>query len=722
VEASAAIAELPADPTGIVTVLSAESGETLRFQPLPLGVRHASGVTAELDALPGAMGELSGGAAFLESHAGVRETWQPEADGLHHVASVDADLLSRFAPDDVLVLSWTMDRGWGEPSVLQTELPIGAWLAAGAPGSFDVLPTAIDLELPRPGRPVPNALADCPPDLTVQCDGAGNLAERQAWLDRFTGSATPGCRNVTRSLVITPGVVLSTIRYDDFRDCSTLTLNGTTGALGNPIVSRGRRVLRLTDNLNQSGSAFVTNPVLLDPDVSFSAFFTFEISNPQGISDSDGQGADGLVFVVQTVANTAGGAGGGIGYDGIPNSVGIEIDTWDNGAWDDYDGNHVGIDLAGSVDSVLQVPVAQRMNDGTVWNAWVDYDGSTDLIEVRVSSSPTRPATPLMTWQVDLTSVLGSNSAYVGFTSGTGAGAGYHDILSFYFNNTRQPFGCGSTGAETVVATITDDCGNTASCTRLFNASDDTPPVLVAGALAPCFATAADAEAAALASTLVDEPCSPPAALAVTTLGGCDAIVRVSATDTCGNVGTLDLPVQIDPAGPVLTARPGGGCDVVMFAAAGPGGSAMASPAVDVIDPCGATVRNDRTAGGADATDTYPCGLTVVTFDAADACGRTATCRVAVVVAPARAPPSIGSALRVRKDAAGMPLLDWSLAGAGAGPEFAVMRSENCPHAMVIPPLARGLVALSWTEPLPSPRLICYDVRSIDCSGDLSPD
>jgi len=719
-----AVAHLSADEPGVVVVrASDDGGGQLRFRTLTPGLRRPGALTQDIDGSPGGMGPLSGGGALLEMRGGIRETWQSEADGLHHAVTVDADLLAGFALDDILVLRWELDRAWGAPSRLETELPVARWLAAGAPTLFEVSPSAIDLVLPRPFRPVPKALADCPPDLVVQCDGAGNLVERQAWLDSFTGSATPGCDDPTRSLVITPGVVLSTIRYDDFRDCSTLTLNGSTGAMGNPVVSRGRRVLRLTNDLGQAGSAFVTNPVVLDPDVSFSAFFTFEISNPMGISDSDGQGADGLVFVVQTVANTAGGSGGGIGYDGIPDSVGVEIDTWDNGAWDDYNGNHVGIDLAGSVDSVVQVPIAQRMNDGVVWNAWVDYDGDADLIEVRVSSSPTRPATPLMTWQVDLTSVLGSNDAFVGFTSGTGGAGGYHDILSFYFNNTRQPFGCGSTGAETIVATFTDDCGNTASCTRLFNASDDAPPALAAGALAPCFATTAAAEAAALAATIVNEPCSPPATLAVTTLGSCDAVVRVSATDACGNVGTLDVPVQIDSAAPSLSARvPGGGCNATMFADAGPDGTALASPGVDLIDPCGAIVRNDRTDGGADATDFYPCGRTIVTFDAEDACGRTATCRIAVVVAPASGPPRVGGALRVRKDATGSARLDWSLAGPGAGPEFAVLRSEDCPHDMVIPPLARGLGAFAWTEPLPGARLICYDVRSIDCSGDLSAD
>jgi hypothetical protein len=107
------------------------------------------------------------------------------------------------------------------------------------------------------------------------------------------------------------------ISYPDFSDVSGLTLNGDATQAGN--------VLRLTsEDFFQSGSAFNTAPITLANNTSFSTYFTFRISRPTiGISDSDGPGADGLVFVVQTAANNVGGAGGGIGYEGIPNSLGV---------------------------------------------------------------------------------------------------------------------------------------------------------------------------------------------------------------------------------------------------------------------------------------------------------------------------------------------------------------------------------------------------------------
>lgn len=568
------------------------------------------------------------------------------------------------------------------------------------------------------------ASADCPPDLVLECDGAGNLVERQAWLDLFGGAPSAGCGAVTRSLQPTPGVLLAQLAHPDFADLSAWTLNGVTGLVGNPVSSGGRSVLRLTNALSQAGSAFITNPVTLDLDASFSAVFSFQIALPQGASDPDGVGADGLVFVVQTVANTAGGLGGGIGYQGIAPSLGVEVDTWDNGAWDDFDGNHVGINLSGNIDSATQAPVWPRMNDGDIWFAWVDYDGVADLLEVRVDRSHARPAAPLLQLAVDLAAVLGSADAFVGFTSGTGAAGGWHDILTFHFVNTRRGTGCGGTGTETIVSTIVDDCGNLASCARMLTLVDTTRPALSASPLPACLASQAEAEAAAVAATAAADACSGPVTLAASTSGSCDAVVTVTATDECGNVGTLDHPVRLDPAPPSLA--PAGGilsCGGILHVVSSNGVDATASPAVALTDACGASVvTNDRTAGGLDATATYPCGLSVVTFEAVDECGRVATCAVGVLVEPLADPGDVGPSLRVRKNASGTPVLDWSLAAPGAGPRFSVLRSDAGPSTLTVFPPARDPGAPLWTETAPSPRFLCYDVRGTDCAGRLSAD
>lgn len=231
------------------------------------------------------------------------------------------------------------------------------------------------------------------------------------------------------------GASATTLVYNDFSSVAGLQLNGNAAQAGS--------ALRVTPaTFNQSGSAFSTTAVTLAANVSFSSAFSFRITDSGGISDGDGVGADGLTFTVQTVANTAGGAGGGIGYSGIANSVGIEYDTYDNGTFgNDPNGNHVGIDLSGNIASVQTAMVGTRMNDGNVWYSWVDYDGVTDNLEIRLSQSSTRPLLALLTRNVDLAAVLGTTNAYVGFTSGTGSAWGNHDILSWEFRDTFSPIG-----------------------------------------------------------------------------------------------------------------------------------------------------------------------------------------------------------------------------------------------------------------------------------------
>jgi hypothetical protein len=204
-------------------------------------------------------------------------------------------------------------------------------------------------------------------------------------------------------------------------------------------------VLRLTPaDFFQSGSAFTSTAVPLGNQASFSTYFQFRMSNAGGLGDGDGPGADGIVFVVQTVANNVGASGGGLGYQGINNSLGIEFDSFDNGTGaGDPNGNHAGVDLNGSVFSVATALEPNRWNDGQIWNAWVDYNGTTHLIEVRWSLTSSRPGAAQLSFTQDLTAILGQTSAFVGFTAGTGSGVENQDILHWEFRQSFSPIGAG---------------------------------------------------------------------------------------------------------------------------------------------------------------------------------------------------------------------------------------------------------------------------------------
>jgi|GEM_PF-1684478 len=225
--------------------------------------------------------------------------------------------------------------------------------------------------------------------------------------------------------------------FPDFSDTHQLTLNGHAAAT----TTADGVVLRLTSAVgNQAGSAFSTATLNAG---AFSTFFAFRITEPGGsIFDCNAEaGADGFVFVIQSVSASIGSAGQGIGYAGIPTSIGIEFDTWCNGANNDPSSNHVGIDVDGNVNHGDGAPFTQIIrpdfDNGQIWYAWIDYDGST--LALRINQTPARPADAMLSRTVDIPTILGQNTAYVGFTSGTGLDWGNHDILQWEYRDAYNP-------------------------------------------------------------------------------------------------------------------------------------------------------------------------------------------------------------------------------------------------------------------------------------------
>jgi Legume lectin domain/PEP-CTERM motif len=235
----------------------------------------------------------------------------------------------------------------------------------------------------------------------------------------------------------------STITYSNFSSTAGLQLNGNAATA----VTSDGTVLRLTPSADgQAGSAFTTDSVsFASASDTFSTFFQFRITNPGGIDP-----ADGIAFVVEPGSNSVGGSGGGIGYQDIPNSLGVEFDTYNNGSGDHNSSNHVGVDINGVlIDTPFAFPYGvttcdfgsstsyQRfgcLSDGDLWSVWLDYDG-TDLHIAFADNSTTRPADAINT-PLNLPAILGTTTAFVGFTSATGAGRENHDIVDWQYTNT----------------------------------------------------------------------------------------------------------------------------------------------------------------------------------------------------------------------------------------------------------------------------------------------
>jgi hypothetical protein len=218
---------------------------------------------------------------------------------------------------------------------------------------------------------------------------------------------------------------------------TTLTCVGNTAVAGS--------ALRVTPaTFFQAGAGYGTTAITLGASATFSTSFQFQITSAGGIDP-----ADGLTFVLAAANAGLGSAGGGIGYGGVPNSVAIEFDTFNNGGGDGNSSNHVGVDVNGSLNSnPLVNPYgvvtcdfsggtihtrAGCMSNGNVWTATITYDGA--LLDVIVQDGAAAPFTILSDHAIDIAAVLGTNTAFVGFTSGTGSGFANHDILRWRLDN-----------------------------------------------------------------------------------------------------------------------------------------------------------------------------------------------------------------------------------------------------------------------------------------------
>lgn len=229
------------------------------------------------------------------------------------------------------------------------------------------------------------------------------------------------------------------VSYPDFTGAcasAALTCVGNAATVGS--------VLRVAPaNFSQSGAAYSTTPVTLGAGATFSTQFQFRFTSPGGIDP-----ADGITFVLAASTAGLGAAGGGLGYQGVPNSVAIEFDTYDNG--EVGSSNHVGVDVNGVLNDLGAASPygvgpcdfgsgfakAGCMSNGNVWTVTIGYDGA--KLNVTVQDGAAAAQTVISNLPIDIAADLGTTNAFVGFTSGTGAGFENHDILNWQFANTTE--------------------------------------------------------------------------------------------------------------------------------------------------------------------------------------------------------------------------------------------------------------------------------------------
>ena len=216
------------------------------------------------------------------------------------------------------------------------------------------------------------------------------------------------------------------IDYQNFADLNSLTLNGDAAQYDD--------VLRLTSlDPSQTGSVFFNQPLAVDAETSFSTQFQFQVSGRV-------TGADGFTFMLYNSSqetNALGASGGGLGYGDLPQSLAVEFDSYLNPNYDLGD-NQISILKDGDYkDALATVDAPFDLNSGEVLNAWVDYDGDRNLLEVYLADNTVKPDLSLLSLDLDLGDILGER-AFVGFSAATGGRANNHDLLDWQLTTNAE--------------------------------------------------------------------------------------------------------------------------------------------------------------------------------------------------------------------------------------------------------------------------------------------
>ena len=121
-----------------------------------------------------------------------------------------------------------------------------------------------------------------------------------------------------------------------------------------------------------------------------------------------------------------------MGYSGIANSVGIGV-SLDNGNNNNVGGTNFATNGNNTpIDGISTSPVS--LGGGDKINVTISYDGSSTITETMTdANNPSDTFTQTYTGQ-NLQSILGSSTAYVGFTGGTGGGDALQEVSNFTYS------------------------------------------------------------------------------------------------------------------------------------------------------------------------------------------------------------------------------------------------------------------------------------------------
>jgi hypothetical protein len=247
---------------------------------------------------------------------------------------------------------------------------------------------------------------------------------------RYTGPFTVNSTETIKAIVIASGYTNSAVATAAYTiQAATPSINLGAGFAA----SQGKMVLNGTAQLNgsglqltngatsQEGSAWYATPVNVQ---SFTTNFTFQLTNPE---------ANGITFTIQNQGPAALGMfGTGLGYQYIPTSVAVKFDLFNAGG----EGlDSTGLYTDGAIPTVPAIDLSSTgidLHSGDTMAVQLVYDGTT--LTMTITDTVTQ-ATYTTSFTINIPSTVGGNTAYVGFTGGTGSATANQAILAWTYGD-----------------------------------------------------------------------------------------------------------------------------------------------------------------------------------------------------------------------------------------------------------------------------------------------
>jgi hypothetical protein len=274
---------------------------------------------------------------------------------------------------------------------------------------------------------------------------------------KYTSPITISSTTTLKAIAVASGLSNSSVASGTYTISAPTTISFGSGFTssagfqfnGGPALSGTR--LRVTDGGGYEGrSIFWTTPLNVQ---SFTTDFTFQQapgSNPTG---------DGFAFVLQNTSTTAvGPLGGGLAYGpdapggtaGIGKSIAIKFDLYDNAG---EGPNSTGLYTNGASPTTPGIDLTSsgiNLHSGNIMRAHVTYDGTTLVLTI---SDTVTGAEFTNSWAINIPTTIGSNTAYAGFTGGTGGATAVQDVVTWkYVSGSPLPVVSYSTTALTAVS------------------------------------------------------------------------------------------------------------------------------------------------------------------------------------------------------------------------------------------------------------------------------